>query len=69
LREMLLASSRIFVETVVTMLDPGRGRSKKGYFLAMARDDLPWGGSTAPAVVDSDAPGRGHIHVAALLGG
>jgi transposase len=35
LREMLLASSRIFVdETVVPVLDPGRGRTKKGYFWA-----------------------------------
>ena len=35
LREMLLTSSRIFVdETVVPVLDPGRGRTKKGYFWA-----------------------------------
>jgi transposase len=69
LREMLLASSRIFVdETVVPVLDPGRGRTKKGYFWAVARDDRPWGGSTPPAVVYSYAPGRGHIHAAALLG-
>jgi transposase len=70
LREMLLASSRIFVdETVVPVLDPGRGRTKKGYFWAIARDDRPWGGSTPPAVVYHYAPGRGHIHADALLGG
>src|SRR5277367_6299964 len=70
LREMLLASSRIFVdETVVPVLDPGRGRTKKGYFWTIARDDRPWGGSTPPAVVYSYAPGRGHIHADALLGG
>ena len=70
LREMLLASSRIFVdETVVPVLDPGRGRTKKGYFWAIARDDRPWGGSTPPAVVYTYAPGRGHIHADALLGG
>jgi transposase len=35
LREMLLASSRIFAdETVVPVLDPGRGRTKQGYFWA-----------------------------------
>src|SRR5271165_491414 len=70
LRKMLLASSRIFVdETVVPVLDPGRGRTKKGYFWAIARDDRPWGGNTPPAVVYNYAPGRGHIHADALLGG
>jgi transposase len=35
LREMLLASTRLFAdETVVPVLDPGRGRTKKGYFWA-----------------------------------
>ena len=28
-------------ETVVPMLDPGRGRTKQGYFWAIARDDRP----------------------------
>src|SRR5271170_3525472 len=70
LREMMLASTRIFAdETVVPVLDPGRGRTKQGYFWAMARDDRPWGGSEPPAVVYSYAPGRGHIHAHALLGG
>jgi transposase len=33
LREMMLASTRIFAdETVVPVLDPGRGRTKHGYF-------------------------------------
>ena len=59
LREMMLASTRIFAdETVVPVLDPGRGRTKQGYFWAMARDDRPWGGSEPPAVVYSYAPGR-----------
>jgi len=70
LREMMLASTRIFAdETVVPVLDPGRGRTKRGYFWAMARDDRPWGGSQPPAVVYSYAPGRGHTHANALLGG
>ena len=35
LREMMLTSTRIFAdETVVPVLDPGRGRTKKGYFWA-----------------------------------
>jgi hypothetical protein len=46
-----------------------RGRTKQGYFWAIARDDRPWGGSQPPAVVYSYAPGRGHIHANALLGG
>jgi len=70
LREMMLASTRIFAdETVVPVLDPGRGRTKQGYFWAIARDDRPWGGSQPPAVVYSYAPGRGHIHANTLLGG
>jgi transposase len=66
----MLASTRIFAdETVVPVLDPGRGRTKQGYFWAIARDDRPWGGSQPPAVVYSYAPGRGHIHANTLLGG
>jgi transposase len=69
LREMMLDSTRIFAdETVVPVLDPGRGRTKQGYFWAIARDDRPWGGRAPPAVVYSYAPGRGHIHAQALLG-
>ena len=70
LREMMLASTRIFAdETVVPVLDPGRGRTKQGYFWAMARDDRPWGGSEPPAVIYSYAPGRGRIHASTMLGG
>jgi transposase len=70
LREMMLASTRIFAdETVVPVLDPGRGRTKQGYFWAMARDDRPWAGREPPAVVYSYAPGRGHTHANTLLGG
>ena len=70
LRAMMLSSARLFAdETVVPVLDPGRGRTKQGYFWAIARDDRPWGGSTPPAVVYSYAAGRGYIHAHALLGG
>ena len=69
LREMVLASARLFAdETVVPVLDPGRGRTKQGYFWAIARDDRPWGGRDPPAVVYSYAPGRGQQHASALLG-
>jgi transposase len=70
LREIVLASGRIFAdETVVPVLDPGRGRTKQGYFWAIARDDRGWGGRDPPAVVYTYAPGRGHHHAQALLGG
>jgi transposase len=68
LRDQLLGSARLFVdETTAPVLDPGRGRTKTGYFWAIARDDRPWGGSDPPAVVYSYAPGRGNEHAAALL--
>jgi hypothetical protein len=70
LRAMMLASTHIFAdETVVPVLDPGRGRTKQGYFWAIGRDDRPWCGGEPPAVVYNYAPGRGNTHAAALLGG
>ena len=70
LREMVLASGRVFAdETTVPVLDPGRGKTKTGYFWAVARDDRAWGGSDPPAVVYTYAPGRAHHYAQALLGG
>ena len=70
LKQLMLASVRIFAdETTVPVLDPGRGRTKTGYFWAIARDDRPWGGTDPPAVVYTYALGRGHAHSRALLGG
>ena len=70
LREILLGSARLFAdETTLPVLDPGRGRTKKGYAWAIARDDRPWGGADPPAVVFRYAPGRGKEHAAALLAG
>ena len=68
LRELILASGKIAVdETVAPVLDPGRGRVKKGYFWAIARDDRPWGGADPPAVAYTYAPGRGAVHALKLL--
>lgn len=68
LREHILTSGKIAVdETVAPVLDPGRGRTKKGYFWAIARDDRPWGGTDPPAIAFSYAPGRGAVHALALL--
>jgi transposase len=70
MKENLLGSSKIAVdETRAPVLDPGRGRTKTGYFWAISRDDRPWGGSDPPAVVYTYAPGRGGVHAAALLAG
>jgi len=68
MRADLLGSAKLFVdETKAPVLDPGRGRTKTGYFWAIARDDRPWLGSDPPAVVYTYAPGRGAVHAAGLL--
>ncbi len=65
----LLGSAKLAVdETPVPVLDPGRGKTKQGYFWAMARDDRPWGGTDPPAVFYAYAPGRGGEHLENLLG-
>lgn len=68
LRENLLGSAKLAVdETPVPVLDPGRGKTKTGYFWTIARDDRPWGGTDPPAVVYTYAPGRGGEHAQKLL--
>ena len=70
MHEILLGSPRLFAdETTLPVLDPGRGRTKKGFAWAIARDDRPWGGTDPPAVVFHYAPGRGAQHPKALLAG
>jgi hypothetical protein len=54
-------------ETRCPVLDPGRGKTKPGYFWALACDDRPWGSSTPPAVIYSYAPGRGGAHAQTIL--
>jgi transposase len=68
LRELILTAGKIAVdETIAPVLDPGRGRTKQGYFWAIARDDRPWGGTDPPAIAYSYAPGRGAVHGLKLL--
>jgi transposase len=68
MRDELLTSTKLFVdETRAPVLDPGRGRTKTGYFWAIARDDRAWDGPDPPAVVYTYAPGRGAEHAIALL--
>jgi transposase len=56
-------------ETKVPVLDPGRGRTKSGYFWTISRDQRPWAGPDPPGVVYTYAPGRGGKYVLALLTG
>ena len=68
LKQNVLSAERLAVdETPVPVLDPGRGKTKTGYFWSMARDDRPFGGKDPPAVVYSYAPGRGGVHLQKLL--
>ena len=70
LRELILTSGKVVVdETTAPVLDPGRGRTKQGYFWAVARDDRPWAGTDPPAIVFTYAPGRGAIYGLKLLDG
>ena len=70
LMEILKGSPKLFAdETPCPVLDPGRGRTKKGYLWAIARDDRPWGNSDPPAVAYTYAPGRGAEHVQRMLAG
>ena len=56
----LKQSSKLFMdETTAPVLDPGRGKTKTGYFWALARDDRPWAGEAPPGVAFTYAPGRG----------
>lgn len=66
MKELLLASAQIVVdETKVPVLDPGRGRTKSGYFWTISRDDRPWAGPDPPGVVYTYAPGPGGKHALA----
>lgn len=68
IRSELLMAPRLFVdETKAPVLDPGRGRTKSGYFWAIAQDQRGWTGTDPPAVAYTYAPGRGADHAALLL--
>src|SRR4051794_18072067 len=63
-----MVSTRIFADdTLLPVLDPGRGRTKTGRLWGYAVDDRPWGGSTPPAVVYLYAADRKGEHPAAHL--
>jgi len=70
LLKTLKQSTKLFMdETTAPVLDPGRGKVKKGYLWALARDDRPWGGDDPPGVAFTYAPGRSGKHAVDILKG
>lgn len=67
---LLKGSTRLYVdETTAPVLDPGRGKTKTGYFWAVLRDDRGWSGSSPPGVVFHYRPGRKGEYAAEILKG
>ena len=54
-------------DTTVPVLDPGRGKTKTGRLWCYARDDGPFGGKAAPAVLYCYSPDRKGEHPRAHL--
>lgn len=66
----LAFADRVFMdETTAPVLDPGRRRTKKGFFWAIASDDRGHGGTDPPVVLFRYAPGRGGAHAERFLHG
>lgn len=55
--------------TTAPVLDPGRRRTKKGFFWAIASDDRGHSGAEPPIVLFRYAPGRGDVHAERFLQG
>lgn len=67
---LLKGSTRLYVdETTAPVLDPGRGKTKTGYFWAVLRDDRGWNGPSPPGVVFHYRPGRSGDYAAEILNG
>ncbi len=66
----LKQSTKLFMdETRAPILDPGRRKTKTGYFWALARDDKSWGGEDPPGVAFTYAPGRSGKYADDILQG
>ena len=66
----LKTSKKLFMdETTAPVLDPGRRKTKTGYFWALARDDQPWDGNAPPGVAFTYAPGRSGQYAEKILEG
>ena len=70
MREHLRGADRVFMdETRAPVLDPGRKRTKTGYFWAVVSDDRGHGAAGPPIVMFHYASGRGAIHAIRFLDG
>lgn len=56
-------------ETLLPVLDPGRGRTKSGRLWVYLRDDRPWNGPLPPAAVYYYSPDRSGDHAVRHLAG
>ncbi|WP_417811835.1 IS66 family transposase [Thalassospira alkalitolerans] len=66
----LKQSAKLFMdETTAPVLDPGRRKTKTGYFWALTRDDRPWDGEDPPGVAFTYAPGRSGQYAEDILKG
>jgi len=66
----LKCSTKLFMdETRAPVLDPGRRKTKTGYFWALARDDRAWCGAAPPGVAFTYAPGRSGQYADDILKG
>lgn len=66
----LKRSTKLFMdETRAPVLDPGKRKTKTGYFWALARDDRPWDGEHPPGVAFTYAPGRSGQYADDILKG
>jgi transposase len=65
----VMAAERVHADdTTVPVLDPGRGRTKTGRLWCYVRDDRPFAGKTAPAVLYCYSPDRKGEHPRTHLG-
>ena len=59
----VMSAERVHADdTTVPVLDPGRGKTKTGRLWCYARDDRPFGGQAAPAVLYCYSPDRKGEH-------
>jgi len=66
--ELMLDRERLFAdETIVEMLDPGKGKTKRCYFWVLAADDLLYGGDGPRMVFFKFELGRGGEYIENLL--
>lgn len=70
LSKHLAGADRLFMdETTAPVLDPGRRRTKKGFFWTIASDDRGYGGPSPPIVLFRYAPGRSGSYAERFLHG